>query len=117
MQILRRTLFTALLILGWTPAWAGSFLSSTEDMPLAPGLTELANAGLVFDVPGGRIIEAYARGSLRSSDVLRFYATTLPQLGWVRESDLLYSRESERLRLDLNPQGPTVLVHFTLSPE
>lgn len=99
------------------PAVAQGFLAAYEDLPLAPGLAEVAGAGLSFDTPGGRIVETYAKGSVGAADVLSFYAATLPQLGWVRESDRAYRREDEVLRLETKAQAGVLVVHFTISPE
>jgi len=99
------------------PAWAGGFLGTYEDLPLAPGLTEIDGAGVSFDSPNGRIVEAYARGTVPAAEILRFYAATLPQLGWTRESDTVYRREAEVLRLAPAADRGGVTIHFAVSPE
>lgn len=99
------------------PACAGGFLGTYEDLPLAPGLTEIEGAGVSFDSPNGRIVEAYARGTAPVADILRFYAATLPQLGWTRESDTVYRRESEVLRLAPAADRGGVTIHFAVAPE
>ena len=96
---------------------AAGFLSVCDDLPLPPGLAEVAGSGLAFDSPTGRIVEAYAEGKGSPEQVLRFYAATLPQLGWTREDDTRFRRDAEVLRLDAQSQGPAVVVHFTVSPE
>ncbi len=107
----------ALVLLAAAPAWAEGFLSAYEDLPVAPGLTEVAGSGVSFDSPGGRIVEAFAQGQVKAAEVLKFYAATLPQLGWTRETDTLYRREAEVLRLDPVTQGKGVTVRFAVSPE
>ncbi|WP_235720831.1 hypothetical protein [Magnetospirillum molischianum] len=99
------------------PARAGGFLGTYEDLPLAPGLTEIEGAGVSFDSPNGRIVEAYARGKVAVAEILRFYAATLPQLGWTRESDVVYRREAEVLRLGPATDRGGVTIHFAVSPE
>ena len=96
---------------------ADVFLSRLEDLPLAPGLSEDAAAGLSFDSAGGRIVEAYARGNMTEDQVLQFYKETLPQLGWTAESAHQYRRGGERLRLELTPGGQGLTVHYSLSPQ
>jgi hypothetical protein len=96
---------------------ADVFLSRLEDLPLAPGLSEDAAAGLSFDSAGGRIVEAYARGNMTEDQVLQFYKETLPQLGWTAESARQYRRGGERLRLELTPGGQGLTVHYSLSPQ
>lgn len=95
------------------------FIADVEDLPLMPGLSEIAGAGLVFDKPEGRIVEAYARGSLTPEAVLAFYRRSLPQLGWVAAGSTAYHREGERLDLEVlgRDTAGTLVVRFSLSPE
>ena len=113
------TLFIALTLgLGWgLAARAEGFLGVYEDLPLAPGLAEVEGSGLSFDSPGGRIVEGYATGAVEAAEILKFYAATLPQLGWARDSDTLYRREAEVLKIDTEVDGGALAVHFTISPE
>ena len=96
---------------------ADVFLSRLEDLPLAPGLSEDAAAGLSFESAAGRIVEAYARGNMTEAQVLKFYEETLPQLGWTADNERQYRRGGERLRLELTPSGQGLTVHYSLSPQ
>jgi hypothetical protein len=120
-MLLRIFLLTAIAVApaaSATPAGAADvFLSRLEDLPLAPGLSEDAAAGLSFDSAGGRIVEAYARGNLTEDQVLRFYEETLPQLGWTAEGEREYRRGGEKLRLELTQSGQGLTVHYSLSPQ
>lgn len=118
MRTMRTTLFALVTMLGLSgQAWAEGFLSNYEDLPLAPGLDEVAGSALTFDSPAGRIIESYAKGQVGEAEVMQFYSSTLPQLGWTRESDGVYRREAEVLKLDTENKGRMLMVHFTISPE
>ena len=99
------------------PARAQEFLEGLEDVPLMPGLSVVADAGMVFDTPGGRIVESYATGALRRGTVIGFYAETLPALGWDARSEVRYVREGEVLTLDIFGAEGDLLVRFTLAPE
>jgi hypothetical protein len=109
------------------PALAGSdaFVAGVEDLPLMPGLAEVRDAGIVFDTPGGRIVETYAKGAARRAEVIAFYRQTLPQLGWQSVGDTVYRREGERLQIVIfggnggNDGGGDgdLVVRFTLQPE
>ncbi len=98
-------------------AQAQEFLEGLEDVPLMRGLTTVEDAGIVFDTPGGRIVEVYATGALDRGTVVGFYAETLPALGWTPRSEVRYVREGEALQLDLFGADYDILVRFTLSPE
>lgn len=95
----------------------GAYVAGIPDLPLMPGLTALPDGGLVFDKPGGRIVEAFARGSVAPQSVLAFYDQTLPQLGWQPEGRGAYAREGERLELDLGHDARGTTVHFRLFPQ
>ena len=99
-----------------TMAQQPGYVSQVQDLPLMPGLTEVADAGLVFDQPSGRIVEAYAQGQVSREEVLEFYRTTLPQLGWQTLDELRFGREGETLTLDFLAARDTLIVRFSLTP-
>ena len=96
-----------------------AFISGIEDLPLMPGLAEIDETAMVFDTPGGRIIEALTSGPVSRDQVVRFYAATLPQLGWSADGETLFRRESETLELHFS-DPPVVAgqlaVRFALAP-
>ncbi|HYB58235.1 MAG TPA: hypothetical protein VEK12_18910 [Alphaproteobacteria bacterium] len=116
-----RALALCLALLALVPASiatyaAEAFVTGTEDVPLMPGLAIVDGAGVVFDTPQGRIVEAYAKGKAQRDAVLDFYAATLPQLGWQALSRTSYRREGEILRLELYEEGGGLTLRFYLSP-
>lgn len=94
-----------------------SYVEGIPDLPLMPGLKPLPDSGLVFDKPAGRIVEAFAEGSMTVQSVRDFYTAALPQLGWRRDTDGAYLREGERLKLDISQDAGVVTVHFRLFPQ
>lgn len=105
----------AVLWLAAVPALA-QFVGGIEDLPLMPGLTDIPDAGVVFETPAGRIVEAQALAGTNNKDaVLDFYDATLPQLGWTRVKRGQYGREGETLILEF-PEGPVPSVRFRLAP-
>lgn len=117
----------ALLVIGLAlltaPAQAqdSGFIEQVTDLPLMPGLSEVKDAGVVFDKPDGRIVEAYAEGDLKRDAVIGFYRDTLPQLGWTQAkaagAAATFRREGENLALDFLDGGGALVVRFTLTPE
>lgn len=76
------------------------FFSSMQDIPLVPGLSELADQTVTFDKPEGRIVESIAEIESRNAAAVKnAYEETLPQLGWRRVSDNSYVRDRESLTL------------------
>ena len=108
--------FVALLLAAATRAGDG-FVDGFEDLPLAPGLVSVPEAGIGFDKPTGRIVVAYARGAVAKSAVEKFYSTTLPQLGWtVASGSGSYLREGERLTIEVLGADGAVTVRYSLAP-
>ena len=115
--------------LGWAEVHAAdraagqgtvAFVGGIEDLPLMPGLEEDAAGRMVFDTAAGRIVEAFASGAVSRTQVLDFYAATLPQLGWRREGETAFLREDEILVLEFSAgkagPAPALTVRFALSP-
>ncbi|WP_455373954.1 hypothetical protein [Limibacillus halophilus] len=114
-SLIRLVLLLAFLA---APAWAQTaFLQDLDDVPLPSGLVEDEAAGLSFDKPSGRIVEAEASGALPQGEVRDFYARTLPQLGWTAEGGDRFLRAGESLSLSYSEAGGSLTVHYTLQPE
>ncbi|MEK9660875.1 MAG: hypothetical protein VW644_03925 [Alphaproteobacteria bacterium] len=96
------------------------YLQEVSDMPLPAGFTEDADAGVAFDKPEGRIVEAEVHGPMGPGEVLGFYRKTLPQLGWTASGPagaMTWRREGESLRLDIAARGGETVVRFHIAPQ
>lgn len=126
MRVARRYLACAifcgfLLVVPERASAGDAFLVGLEDVPLMPGLVQLADQGSIFDAPAGRIAELYAAGQVARDDVRGFYAHTLPQLGWHADGVDRFVRDGEMLRLEFpaSPKGSgarQLIVRFFLFP-
>lgn len=113
------------LVLGWlataAAAQSGGYFRQIDDLPLMQGLSEVAGAGLAFDKPEGRIVEAYAEGAVSVSAVEAFYAKSLPELGWTKSPPTTerttWQRENELLEFDLIRGPERLRIHILLTPE
>ncbi len=93
-----------------------AYVPGTEDVPLMPGLTATGGGPLVFDKPQGRIVEATATGAVKRAQVLAFYRSSLPELGWSRNGDAAFKRAGEELAIDFKGRDGALTVSFTLAP-
>jgi hypothetical protein len=109
------TILAGLLTAG-LPAGAQGFFELLEDVPVMPALTPVNDAGIEFDAPSGRIVEAYAIGATSRGAVTEFYRATLPQLGWQPGAGNVYQRESESLKIDFFGPDGEITVRFTVAP-
>ncbi len=115
-HIFAPALFALLLLASAAGAADGDFFSRLEDVPVMPGLQPAEDAGIEFDTPSGRIVEAYAIGTVARKAVLDFYRQTLPQLGWSAGAGNAFRREGESLRIDFFGPDGELTVRFTISP-
>lgn len=113
---LRPAFLAALLWLAAVLPAQAQFVGGIDDLPLMPGLTDIPDAGVVFETPAGRIVEAQAlTGDQGPAQVRAFYDASLPQLGWEKIKSGQYRREGETLHLEF-PEGPVPTVRFRLAP-
>lgn len=92
----------------------GTFIAGAEDVPLPEGVRQDADAGLAYDTPAGRIVDAYLLSDSRSgAEILGFYDRTLPQLGWRIENGR-FVREDEVLTVEVLDDAPPSSVHLRL---
>ena len=108
--------FVVAAFCAWPVLADNAFVAGISDLPLMPGLTEVAGTSTVFDKPSGRIVEAYATGKGTIEDLVKFYTATLPQLGWHRTGDLYFERGKEQLLLTPVEDEGRLTVRFNLSP-
>jgi hypothetical protein len=100
-------------------AWAIEYFAEIADLPVADGLAEQQDKSTVFDAPMGRIVTAYATGTVAADSVLDFYDDALPALGWEKSGEGTFRRKNETLKIDVfgGDGGSPVNVSFTLSAE
>ncbi|MDD3445279.1 MAG: hypothetical protein PHS60_07700 [Zavarzinia sp.] len=101
-------------------ASATRFLTGSEDVPLMDGLAEVADTRVVFDTPGGRIVDVNTEGAVGADAVRRYYRDSLPALGWTRDpaGDAIqtWRRNSEILEITVEEGGGGTTVRFNLRP-
>ena len=95
------------------------FLSVAEDVPLMTGLSEELEFAVEFESVAGRMVETFASGRVSQQDVMNFYKSSLPQLGWQMETMTRFNREGEMLELifqSADSQFGLTRVHFKILP-
>ena len=102
---------------GQAVAGAATYVEGLEDLPLMPGLTGVAGAGIAFDKPSGRIVEAYASGRLDRQAIFDFYRASLAELGWTQVGPGSFVRDGEKLELEVLGTDGDVVVRYSLSPD
>ena len=116
----RILIISGLLLLTSLPALAVTiaYSKTIEDLPMMIGMTEQSEDAVIFDKPGGRIVETSAEVYSSAADVKRFYTETLPALGWTALPELSFSREGETLKINIEKKDDIInIVHFNLTPD
>ena len=77
------------LIFFWSVSvHAEDFLANTSDIPIMNGLQINVAEQMDFDTPTGQLLVLEGISIKKTGDeILKFYQTTLPQLGWKEKSD------------------------------
>ena len=96
---------------------ASKFIPGINDLPLMAGLALKSETPMVFDTPGGRIVEVFASGKITAARIRAFYGETLPQLGWKPAAPSEFQRDKERLKIEISEdnKGGRV-VRFSVVP-
>ena len=129
MVLMRRLLLIAAALLGmlggaFSATAVTRFLTGSEDVPLMDGLAEVPDTRIIFDTPGGRIVDVDTAGPVSADDVARFYSESLPALGWKLDpsaddaaSKYVFRRATEILVITVHGDGDGDLgVRFNLRP-
>ncbi len=93
------------------------YVPGFEALPLMAGLEIEPGSAMVFDKPGGRIVEAAATGAVPAARIRSWYREALPQLGWRPAGEGLFRREGEMLSLAVGKSGTGARVAFRLYPQ
>lgn len=118
--LIRRAAFgaaAAVLAIAGLMARPGAAERMVEDLPLMQGLNELTERRTVFNSASGRIAEIVAQGKVAAAAVAKFYADTLPQLGWEKAPGGSYRRGDEVLKIEIAEGADGVTVRFAIAPQ
>lgn len=94
-----------------TKAFAeNGYFSALPELPVPPLMQENDDSAVRFDQPEGRIITLQASGKAEPQEIIDFYDTALPSLGWTRhnvnddkgqEHKVYYTRDKEVLFFEI----------------
>lgn len=94
------------------------FFETLGDVPLMPGLVERTDGVVSFDKPGGRIVESVADlNAVPVDDVAAYYASALPQFGWLPTAQDTYIRQGERLELAFETDSDGPVLRISIHPQ
>ena len=104
-------------------AYAGElFADGMEGVPLPNGAEQMPSQNFTFGNDDTQLVEVYFHLTGGFEEVLRFYAESMPQLGWQKQSEskenMVFERGAEELTVALESADPlTVRLTLTGRPE
>lgn len=90
------------------------YVPGTEDIPLIEGAQIPENQATIFDTLEGKVVISRIVSPLSSSNVKKFYAEVLPNLGWKEISSNQYQRGKQFLEVKLESINGKVFISFEL---
>lgn len=101
MKMYKKFLFLFVcLFLTVTVYASDAFLTKTSDVPLMDGLTVRSTNQMDFDTPMGQVLSLEAVSKNKTGDdVIKFYESVLPQMGWRIKEKGSFSRQSDTLNI------------------
>jgi hypothetical protein len=110
-------LFIFLILVSFQALAATTAYSSTlDDLPLMQGMSERPEDTIVFDNPGGRIMEFSAETAEQAPAIRDFYQRALPPLGWKPAGASQFVRDKEMLKIEFDKKGEGTIVRFAVTP-
>lgn len=105
------------LIFFWSVSvYAEDFLANTSDIPIMNGLQINVAEQMDFDTPTGQLLVLEGISIKKTGDeILKFYQTTLPQLGWKEKSDGVFLRQDDSLNIVILKNKAPSKVRFDIS--
>ncbi len=95
---------------------AEDFLAGTSDIPLMNGLKINTSEQMDFDTPTGQLLIIEGRSIKRTGDeILKFYQTTLPQMGWEEKTTGVFVRQNDSLTLLILQNKNPAKIRFDIS--
>lgn len=87
------------------------FVEGLEDVPLYEGLEQNEDEHISFGNEGGRFVDGVYEGKgIELAEVMSFYQTSLPALGWVLVEEtanrISFEREGELLEIICESKNP-----------
>ena len=85
-------------------AKADDFIPYMDSVPLMQGFTASAEDALIFDKPEGRLVEIDIWCESNCPDnaaITDYYADGLRILGWARTGNLEFTKNDERIQIDI----------------
>lgn len=101
MTFYKKLLFVLFTLLYATTVYASDvFLTKTSDIPLMKGLIVRSSNQMDFDTPTGQVLLLEASSKNKTGDdVIYFYETILPQMGWKKVEKGVFERQKDTLNI------------------
>ena len=97
-------------------SFALKFIKGLEDIPLYKKMEYVEDSLILFDKIDGRYVSVEINGDYGEEEVIDFYKTILPNLGWREKTSLIFHRNNETLEIICKREKEKIFVKFNIFP-
>ena len=110
--------FTLIITLFFLPALSQSarYIDGIEDIPIFKGMTYVEDSLVLFDKSEGRYVSSEITGDYKKFEIINFYRSILPNLGWEKIGPFLFKRGDEELEIRFSENGKRTSAIFSIYP-
>ena len=97
-------------------SFALKFIKGLEDIPLYKKMEYVEDSLILFDKIDGRYVSVEINGDYGEEEVIDFYKTILPNLGWLEKKSLIFHRNNEILEIISRKEKERIFIKFNIFP-
>ena len=97
-------------------SFALKFIKGLEDIPLYKKMEYVEDSLILFDKIDGRYVSVEINGDYGEEEVVDFYKTILPNLGWLEKKSLIFHRNNEILEIISRKEKERIFIKFNIFP-
>ena len=92
------------------------FINGLEDIPLYKKMEYVEDSLILFDKIDGRYVSVEITGDYGEDEVIDFYKSILPNLGWKEKKSLIFKRNNEILEIISKKEKEKISIKFNIFP-
>ena len=92
------------------------YINGIEDIPIFKDMLYVEDSLVLFDKSEGRYVSSEITGDYKKFEIMDFYESILPNLGWENIGPFLFKRGDEELEIKFSEKGKRTSVIFNIYP-
>ncbi len=92
------------------------YINGIEDIPIFKNMVYVEDSLVLFDKTEGRYVSSEIIGDYNQQEIMTFYSSILPNLGWENISPSLFKRGNEKLEIKFSEKNGKTSAIFNIYP-